>query len=169
MNKHICILICFNNLEHIKQCYESLYNKNIDFFIIENYSDNSEKIKEFFIDKNIIGYIQFEKNISHKAVSTFITDYENILNKYDYITFSDCDLTVENSEKTFQEIIKNLEFSNVIISCVDLTMTNLPKIPGSSSWVPAPLNITDDYIEGASGVHLMTLKNENLWCYTTQR
>jgi hypothetical protein len=163
MNKHICILICFNNLEHIKQCYESLYNKNIDFFIIENYSDNSEKIKEFFIDKNIIGYIQFEKNISHKAVSTFITDYENILNKYDYITFSDCDLTVENSEKTFQEIIKNLEFSNVIISCVDLTMTNLPKIPGSSSWVPAPLNITDDYIEGASGVHLMTLKNENLW------
>ena len=42
-------------------------------------------------------------------------------------------------------------------------MTNLPIIPGSSSWVPAPLNITDDYIEGASGVHLMTLKNENLW------
>ena len=88
MNKHICILICFNNLEHIKQCYESLYNKNIDFFIIENYSDNSEKIKEFFIDKNIIGYIQFEKNISHKAVSTFITDYENILNLIVEIKFS---------------------------------------------------------------------------------
>ena len=161
MNKHICVLICFKNLEHIIKCYESFYNSDIDFFIIENYSNNSEKIKEYFIDKNIIGYLQFEDNISHKAVSTFITDYENLLNKYEYITFSDSDLTVENSKETFNEIIKNLNLENVMVSCVDLTMVNLPNVPGSQSWIPSPLNVTDEYIEGASGVHMMTIKQEN--------
>jgi len=161
MNKHICVLICFKNLEHIIKCYESFYNSDIDFFIIENYSNNSEKIKEYFIDKNIIGYLQFEDNISHKAVSTFITDYENLLNKYEYITFSDSDLTVENSKETFNEIIKNLNLENVMVSCVDITMVNLPNVPGSQSWIPSPLNVTDEYIEGASGVHMMTIKQEN--------
>jgi hypothetical protein len=155
------VLICFKNLEHIIKCYESFYNSDIDFFIIENYSNNSEKIKEYFIDKNIIGYLQFEDNISHKAVSTFITDYENLLNKYEYITFSDSDLTVENSKETFNEIIKNLNLENVMVSCVDLTMVNLPNVPGSQSWIPSPLNVTDEYIEGASGVHMMTIKQEN--------
>lgn len=163
MNRHICILICFNNVEHIKKCYESLYSESIDFFIVENYSSNSEKIKEFFIDKNIIGYIQFEKNITHKAVSIFISNYVNILDQYEYITFSDCDLIVDNSEQTFEEIIKNLEFKDVIISCVDIKMSNLPKVPNSNNWIPKPLNVTNEYIEGACGTHLMTFKRENIW------
>jgi hypothetical protein len=162
MNKHICILICFKNLEHIIKCYESLYNNDIDFFIIENYSDNSEKIEEYFLGKNIIGYLQFEKNISNNAVSKFITDYESLLRKYDYVTFSDCDLTVEDSKETFNEIIKNLSFEDVMISCVDLTMINLPNVPGSDSWVPSPINVTSEYIEGLSGVHMLTIKNESL-------
>ena len=163
MDKHICILVCFNNLDHIKKSYKSLYNENIDFFIVENYSDNSEKIKDFFKEKNLVGYIQFEKNISHNAVTTFVNDYTSLLEQYDYITISDCDLTVEDSKEMFQEIIKNLDFNDVVVSCSDLTMINLPNVLGSKSWVPPPIVITKDYIEGTSGVHLMTIKRENLW------
>ena len=163
MHKHICVLVCFNNFDHITKSYESLYDKNIDYFIIENYSDNSDKIKDFFKEKNLVGYIQFERNISHNAVSTFVNDYVSLLEQYDYITISDCDLTVEDSKEMFQEIIKNLDFKDVIVSCSDLTMINLPNVLGSESWVPPPIVITKDYIEGDSGVHLMTIKRENLW------
>jgi hypothetical protein len=155
--------VCFNNFDHITKSYESLYDKNIDYFIIENYSDNSDKIKDFFKEKNLVGYIQFERNISHNAVSTFVNDYVSLLEQYDYITISDCDLTVEDSKEMFQEIIKNLDFKDVIVSCSDLTMINLPNVLGSESWVPPPIVITKDYIEGDSGVHLMTIKRENLW------
>jgi hypothetical protein len=163
MNKHICILICYKNFEHIKKCFESLYNDEIDFFIVENYSENSDKIKDLFFKKNVVGYIQFEKNITNNALSIFVKDYENILNKYEYVTFSDCDLIIENNKDTFNEIIKNLNLKNVLVSCVDLKMDNLPNVSGSKSWIPPALSITDEYIEGASGVHLMTLKGENLW------
>jgi len=162
MNKHICILICYNNLDHIKICYESLQKQNVDFFIIENYSDNSLKIKEYFEKQNIIGYIQFKENISFKAIEIFLRDYSELLKKYEYITISDCDLKIDNSDDVFNEIIKNVELPDVGISCVDLSMINLPKIKGSEKWIPKPKSITDDYIECVTGGHLMTLKRDNL-------
>lgn len=169
MNKHICVLICFNNYDHIKSCFESLYNDDIDFFIIENYSKNSDLISDFFMNQNIKGYIQFEKNITNKAVSIFVKDYLETLKQYEYITISDCDLTVLNSKNTFGEIKKNLDLDNVAVCCADLDMSNLPKIEGSDSWVPKPRNITSEYIEGDSGAHLMTIKNENLNLFQVEK
>ena len=161
--EHICILICYKNIDHIKECFESLYTENIDFFIIENFSDNSEEIYNFFKTKKIKGYIRFEKNITNNAVTIFIRDNIELLKQYKFITFSDCDLIIKNSEETFAEIKKNLYFEDVVISCVDLDMNNLPKVVNSESWVPPPINVTSDYIEGWCGVHLMTLKQNDLW------
>ena len=66
--KHICIFFIYNNLEHIIKSFESIQDPNVDYFIIENKSDNSSKIQEYFFTKNLKGYIQFEENISNNAM-----------------------------------------------------------------------------------------------------
>jgi hypothetical protein len=165
--KHLCILFCYNNYEHIVKCYESLYCTNIDFFILENKSINSDKIENFFKNKNLKGYIQFNKNISNNAIPIFFTDYKQLVEQYDYITFTDCDLEVESSKKTFAEILKNLNLPNVAISCVDLSLDNLPtNIPGVENWIPSIFLETDEYIICPTGGHLMTIKKENLSLFT---
>lgn len=162
-NSHICVLICFNNFDHIVECFESLYNDNIDFFIIENYSPYSEKIKNYFLNKKLVGYIQFEKNITNNAVNTFINDYIDLLSNYEFITFSDCDLRIKNVTETFSEIKSLLDIDDIAVSCVDLELCNLPNIKNSTNWLPTPNKITDKYIEVRTGIHLMTFKNENIW------
>lgn len=163
MKKHICILFCFNNVDHIIQCYESLQNNNTDFFVIENKSDYSDQISTYFKKQPLVGYIQFKTNITNNAIPIFLTDFKDLLERYDYITITDCDLYVENSTNTFNEIFKNLDLPGVGISCVDLSMVNFPEhVPGSNEWFPSPVNITDEYIECATGVHLMTTKRELL-------
>jgi len=166
MKKHICILICFHNIEHIKQCYESLSNPEIDFFIIENKSENSNEIQKYFNKRDIIGYIQFEDNITFKAVEIFIKDYYSLLQQYDYITISDCDLKISDSKNTFLEIIENLNLDNVGVSCIDLSLENFPyNIEGSNTWLPKPIKETKKYIECATGIHLCTIKKENLYLF----
>lgn len=164
MNKHICILCCYENFEHIKLCYKSLYLDEIDFFIIENYSSASSKIEKFFrICKNIKGYIQFYENISYRAIEIFFKDFFELYSKYDFITITDCDLTVSNAQDAWSEIKNNLEFENIGVSCIDLSMENFPShIPHSNSWIPNPLNITEHYIECRTGVHLLTIKSKNI-------
>jgi hypothetical protein len=121
------------------------------------------KLKIFFETKKILSHIRFDENITNDAVNIFIKDYSEVLNKYDYITFSDCDLIIDNSDQTFREIKKNLEFNDIVVSCVDLNMSNLPKVTGSENWIPNPINITDDYIECDTGIHLMTIKRKDFW------
>jgi hypothetical protein len=166
MNNHICILFCFNNIEHIKKCYESLKNDEIDFWVIENKSINSEEIESYFLSQDIKGYIQFNENITFKALEIFIKDYFYIINKYNFITVSDCDLEVKNSKETFDEIKNNLSFPNVGVSCVDLSLINFPyHIKDSDSWIPSKINENDNYIECLTGGHLMTIKNINLFLF----
>lgn len=159
---HACILFCYNNYDHIVRCYESLASYNIDFFVLENISTNSNSIERYFKTKNIKGYVQFQTNISNNAIPIYFRDFHHIFVNYDYLTFTDCDIEVENAQKTFLEIIKNLNMVGVGMSCVDLCMENFPThIPGSDSWIPYPKKITDDFIVCPTGGHLMTLKRDN--------
>lgn len=158
---HICILFCYNNYEHIVECFNSLYREETDYFIIENYSKNSDKIKDFFLTKKLKGYIQFKENITNNATSVFFMDFYNLLKEYKYVTLSDCDLLVKDKNALFTEIFKNLELEDVLVSCVDLDMKNLPNVPGSELWIPKGIE-TNDYIEGLTGAWILTIKNENL-------
>jgi hypothetical protein len=161
--KHICIFFIYNNLEHIIKSFESIQDPNVDYFIIENKSDNSSKIQEYFFTKNLKGYIQFEENISNNAIEIFLKDYKELLSEYDYITITDGDLEIQDINSTFKEIIKNLNLKDVGISCVDLTLDNFPyHIPNSTAWLVSNPIITDEYIECPTGIHLLTIKKENL-------
>ena len=161
--KHICVFFIYNNLEHIIKSFESIQCPNIDYFIIENKSDNSSKIQEYFFTKNLKGYIQFEENISNNAIEIFLKDYKELLLEYDYITITDGDIEIKDINSTFKELIKNLDLEGVGVSCVDLSLDNFPyHIPNSTSWLISNPIITDEYIISPTGVHLMTLKKENL-------
>jgi hypothetical protein len=161
--KHICVFFIYNNLEHIIKSFESIQDPNVDYFIIENKSDSSSQIEKYFSTKNLKGYIQFEENISNNAIEIFLNDYKELLLEYDYITITDGDLEIKDIDSTFKELIKNINLEGVGVSCVDLSLDNFPyHIPNSTSWLVSNPIITDEYIISPTGVHLMTLKRENL-------
>lgn len=163
MNNHICILWCYNNFEHIARCFESIYMDNKDYFIIENPSPNSPQIEGYFKNKRLAGYIQFEQNISDNAVKIFFKDYESLLRQYPYITFSDGDLRIYNAPNTFQEIWSILQHPEVGVCTVDLKLDNFPyQIAKPHQWLPAPKEVTMDYVWCDTGSHLLTLENKNL-------
>lgn len=159
--KHIVILICYNNFEHIVQCFESIKNLPFDFFIIENYSNNSIAIQEYFKKEDLIGYVQFEENISNNAVDVIKNDYSELINSYEYITFSDCDLLPNNSVDLFNEIYKILEHNQVGVCGTSLLSDNLPNIPNSSWWTGHPISINFDYINMNTGIWFITIKQRN--------
>lgn len=163
---HICVIFCFNNFEHTQTCYESLKKDNTDFFIVENNSENSDKFQSYFKNEKLAGYIQFEDNITYKALEIFIKDFKDLLKKYSYITITDGDLVVGDSEETFKEIFKNLNYPNVGVSCVDLSLDNFPShVPNSQNWLPTPISENENYIECKTGGHLMTVKRDNLFLF----
>ena len=100
---HICIFFIYHNLDHIIKSFESIQTPNVDYFIIENKSKNSNKIQEYFSTKTLKGYIQFEKNISNNAIEIFLNDYKELLLEYDYITITDGDLEIKDIYSTFKE------------------------------------------------------------------
>lgn len=125
MNKHILIFLAFNNVEHIKKSFESMYCDDIDYFIIENKSNYSEEIKNFFLEQkkekeNIIEYIQFEKNIAANAVNITIRDFIDLFKKYEYFTYTDGDYYIYDIKSTFREILMGFNHSECVISSVDL-------------------------------------------------
>jgi hypothetical protein len=142
MKKHICVFLAFQNFEHVKLSFESMYVEGIDFFIVENYSSSSNEIKNFFISKkNILkGYIQFEENIAANAINIFIRDFYLLLKEYEYITITDGDLYLYDAASFFEEILHNLKFPNAMISSGDLFREN-------NYILPKPIVGIDNYIQ----------------------
>jgi hypothetical protein len=167
--KHLCILIVYDNINEIKLCFESIYQDNIDFFIIENKSENTEKIKEYFLQKNLKGYILFEKNIAANAVNIFIRDFYELMHEYDYITLTDGDFYVYDSKSLFNELILNLNNKNVVISSADLYLQNNynrnDRIVGIDYYIDMMKNrkVENGYNVKHTANNFVTLKKENLF------
>lgn len=168
MKKHICLLFCFRNTEHIKKCFDCLQTGFTDFFIIENKSENSDEIKDFFLfnSDNIVGYYQFEDNITNNAITITLKKIKPLLQQYEYVTISDCDLYVKDPVSVFEEIFKNLYFSDVIFSAVDLSNKYRPPKEVWKTSNKPPIDLNDKYIESFTGAWLLTLLNKNIdWLY----
>lgn len=167
MNNHLCILWCFNNVEHIKRCFESIYLPEIDYFIVENKSPNSDQISAYFSEKRLAGYIQFEENIADNAVRIFFNDYNSLINRYAYITFSDCDLELKESRTAFTEIKNILAHPEVGVCAVNLSLKNFPhNIAKPSDWLPPVIGEAIDYTEVPTGSHFATVTKGNIGIFT---
>lgn len=159
---HLCILFVYKNTEHIKLCFDSLKEEQIDFWVIENHSENSKEIQEYFKETGRISrYFYFKKNVLATALKTIIENSWKELHEYDFVTVTDCDLLLENAHEAFPELRKNSLFDEVAFSCVDLKMENFPSwITGAEHWIPNPKEYTKEYIECPTGIHMMTLRKD---------
>jgi sugar O-acyltransferase (sialic acid O-acetyltransferase NeuD family) len=166
--KHICVFLAFKNLEHIKLSFESIQTEDVDYYVLENPSENSTQIFNYFKNKNLIGYIRFNENVAANAVNTFIIDYKDLLLKYDYITITDGDIYVYDIKETFKEIKAALDNPNCFISSADLYLANnydnnSNRVIGVDKYIEAmKINIKNfGSILGNTGNFLLTIKKEN--------
>jgi len=179
MNTHILVFFCFNNVEHIKMSFDSMYQDNIDYFIVENKSNYSEEIVKYFLEQkkiknNLVGYIQFEKNIVANAINIFLKEYGDFLRKYDYITITDGDYYIYDMKSTMQEIFGAFNNGDCAISSVDLYPLSNWRNPnrriGTNYYVDYMnnrANMSPISVVGIGVPALMTLKKKDLFILET--
>jgi hypothetical protein len=145
--KHIIVFVAFYHLETIKKSFECLENLDSDIFIVENKSPYSKDIEEYFKDKNIIGYIQFNENVANNCIPLFNKEYNSLLNQYDFITYTDGDLYVINAKDMFDEIFSSFKFGETMICSSDAWLGNY-HLDESKNILPLDSRKNfDDYIK----------------------
>lgn len=171
MKNHLIVFVAFQNDTIIANSFNSIFKKkNTDFFILENISENSNKIQKYFSeidDETIIGYIRFDENIANSCVNIFLEQYKDLLAQYQYITITDGDLFIHNIENTFEEIFEGLEQDNVAVVTCDLWLGNdyrNKEILGITEYIIESIhnNKENKCIDGNTGNFLLTFKNQNL-------
>jgi hypothetical protein len=124
MKKHLIVFLAYKHLDIISKSFESIKDVDADIFIVENQSENSTAIADYFENKNHVGYIQFHENIANSSMSIFIADYWNLIEQYEYVTFTDGDLYVHDAKGMFDEIFDAFKNPEVIISSAELWQGN---------------------------------------------
>lgn len=116
--KHLVIFLAFRELDVIKKSFESIEMISSDIFVIENKSENSDEIEEYFKSKSnsLIGYIQFNENVENSSIPLFNKAYRDLVKSYEYVTYTDGDLYVYNAEEMFSEIIEAFKNPRVMVS-----------------------------------------------------
>ena len=124
MKKHLIVFVAYQHLDIISKSFESIKDVDADIFIVENQSENSREIADYFEDKNLVGYIQFHENIANSCMSIFIAHYWELIQQYEYVTLTDGDLYVHDAKAMFNEIFDAFKNPEVIISSADLWQGN---------------------------------------------
>lgn len=166
MKKHLIVFFCYELIDIHNKAFDNIISLDADFFIVENPSINSEKIKNYFINHRdshkIIRYIRYNYNTAN--IGTFVLKhFYDLLLEYEFVTFTDGDLVYDDPISLDKEVKKNLSYPNVVVSASDLKLDNLPKVPNSENWIPIGKYIPEfDYIECPTGISYMTLLSTNL-------
>lgn len=124
MKKHLIVFLAYQHLDIVRCSFESIRGTDADIFVVENQSENSKVIAEYFADKDHIGYIQFHENVANSSMTIFIQDYWELITQYEYVTFTDGDLFVYDAKAMFDEIFDAFKDPQVIISSADLWQGN---------------------------------------------
>jgi hypothetical protein len=167
MKNHIIVFLAYKNFDIVRCSFKSIENANADFFIIENQSENSDKIQQYFSTKNIVGHIRFNENIANSAYTEFIKHYIELLRAYKYITFTDGDLFVYDTTTLFMEIFKAFDNPECVISSADLWMGNdyRKKERLNIDYYISYMNVNPRVfgsIEGNTGGFFLTIQNKDL-------
>jgi hypothetical protein len=165
--KHLIIFLAYQNTEIVIKSFESIFDSEFDYFIIENFSENSDEIKSFFLNKNLLGYIQFEENIAANAINIFIKDFFYLFNDYEYVTITDGDLYVFDIKNCMREIKSAFIDENCMVSGASLyqgnNYKNINRIIGIEYYLDYMKNndnLEEKSIFGKTGNYLLTF-NKN--------
>jgi hypothetical protein len=167
MKKHLIVFLAYRHLDIIRCSFESIKNADADIFIVENQSENSRAIADYFEDKNHIGYIQFHENVANSSMSIFIADYWNLIEQYEFVTFTDGDLFVYDIKAMFEEVFDAFKNPQVIISSADLwqgnNYQNVERLGTDSFLKEMSSNQTEfGSIQGHTGNFFVTVKHQDI-------
>lgn len=117
LKKHLIVFLAFREVDIIKKSFESIENVSSDIFVIENKSENSDEIEEYFKSKSksLIGYIQFNENTENSSIPLFNKAFKDLVKSYEYITYTDGDLYAYDAEEMFREIIEGFKKPHVMV------------------------------------------------------
>jgi len=126
---HLIVFLAFSEVDIIKKSFDSVHNEKFDYFIVENKSENSDKIRDYFLQKkqshsNLVGYIQFVENISATALDCFLEDFDSLIKKYKYLTITDGDFFVYDINDAMEELRKAFHDPRCFVSSIGLYMKN---------------------------------------------
>jgi hypothetical protein len=129
MNNHLIVFLAFSEVDIFKKSFDSVINTSFDYFIVENKSENTKIISEYFIHQknifdNIVGYIQFIENISATAIDCFLKDFDTLVKQYEYVTITDGDFFMFDFKDTMIEVINAFNNTNCLVSSVSLYLAN---------------------------------------------
>jgi hypothetical protein len=116
--KHLIVFLAFREVDVIKKSFESIEDVSSDIFVIENKSENSLEIEEYFKSKSksLIGYIQFNENTENSSIPLFNKAFKDLVISYEYITYTDGDLYSYDAEEMFREILEAFKNPRVMVS-----------------------------------------------------
>ena len=167
MKKHLIVFLAYQHLDIVSKSFESINQVDSDIFIVENKSENSGQISQYFQDKNHKGYIQFHENVANSSMTIFIRDFWQLISSYEYVTFTDGDLFVYDVNEMFSEIFDAFKNPNVLISSAELWQGNHylnEHRLGFDDFINDCKNSKEPFgsITGNTGNFFVTIKNENL-------
>jgi hypothetical protein len=167
-NNHLIVFIAYKHFDIVKSSLDSISNyEKADIFVVENKSENSVELENYFSTKNLLGYIQFEDNIANSAITIFIRDFWDLISQYDYVTITDGDLFIADINETFKEVIDAFKNPQIIVSSVDLWQGNsyLNEVRLSEKeYLEDSLVNQREFgsVEGITGAFLITIQNKDL-------
>jgi hypothetical protein len=167
MKKHLIVFLAYQHLDIVCKSFESIKDVDADIFIVENKSENSRAIADYFQDKNHFGYIQFHENIANSSITIFIADFWHLIEQYEYVTFTDGDLYVYDVKSMFDEIFDAFKNPQVAISSADLWQGNnylKEQRLGLESFINESNCNTELFgsIQGHTGNFFVTIKHEEI-------
>ncbi len=169
---HIVVFQAFYTLDHIRQSFESMQTEGVDYYVLENLSPYSDSIRDYFMTKNLKGYIQFEENIGSNAMNIFLRDKWDILKGYDLITITEGDLYIYNIRSLIEEVRMGLTMPNVKVSAAGLYYGNTPD-SGTSRQIGLDYYLNQQVSAannplgngyGGGGVHFLTFTRDTIDC-----
>jgi len=162
-NNILCVINSFYNYEHIAVFFDSIYVDYIDYVVLENYSKNSDQIKDYFKGKRIITHLRSEENVTHGTMDYFLENYKELIKEYEYLILTDADLLVEDIDSYIDEAKSVLDMEKVMVCGISLCLNNLPldHHPESINWVPKGV-VYNKYIISVTGTHMLLIKNKDL-------
>ena len=168
MKNHLIVFIAYKHVDIVKSSLDSIISyQNSDVFVVENKSENSIELENYFSTKDLVGYIQFESNIANSAITIFIKDFWDLIIKYEYVTITDGDLFIADINETFKEVIDAFKNPEIIVSSVDLwhgnSYLNEVRLSKKEYLEDSILNERQfNSVEGITGAFLITIQNKHL-------
>lgn len=142
----------------------SEYHDQADIVVLENPSENTNALKQYFLDliknKKINKHLLFDENIGMNVFETYFN--HNSIEQYKYIVVTDGDLIVQN--KNWISELKQIltQCPNTYACGVKLLLNNLPinLYPDAKKWYPPPKRIEKNCEVGETGLHLLMYEKE---------